>query len=41
MIKFNNDYELIKNELKEMLKILKRGDKYNWTEISKININII
>ena len=37
MLKFNNDEELIKNELKEMLKVLKRGDEYSWTEIGKSN----
>ena len=35
MLKFNNDEELIKNELKEMLKILSKGDEFNWTEIGK------
>ena len=38
MIKFNNDEELIKNELKEMLKQLKRDKEYAaWTEIGKSN----
>ena len=37
MLKFNNNEELIKNELNEMLKVLKRGDEYNWTEIGKSN----
>ena len=37
MLKFNNDEELIKNELKEMLKIFKKGDEYTWTEIGKSN----
>ena len=35
MLKFKNDEELIKNELKEMLKVFKRGDEYSWTEIGK------
>ena len=35
MQKFNNDEELIKNELKEMLKVLNKGDEFNWTEIGK------
>ena len=35
MLKFNNDEELIKNELKEMLKILSKGDEFNWTETGK------
>ena len=37
MVRFNNDEELIKNEIKEMLKEMKRGDEYNWTEIGKSN----
>ena len=37
MLKYNNNEELIKNELKEMLKEMKRGDEYNWTEIGKSN----
>ena len=37
MLKFKNDEELIKNELKEMLKVLKKGDEYTWTEIGKSN----
>ena len=37
MLKFNNNEELIKNELNEMLKVLRRGDEYNWTEIGKSN----
>ncbi len=37
MIKFNNDEELIKNEIKEMLKELKRGAEFTWTEIGKSN----
>ena len=46
MLKFNNDEELIKNELKEMLKILSKGDEFNWTEIGKskkifFNINYL
>ena len=35
MQKFNNDEELIKNEIKEMLKVLNKGDEFNWTEIGK------
>lgn len=35
MMKFNNDEELIKNELKEMLKVFEKGDEFNWTEIGK------
>jgi len=35
MVKFKNDEELIENELKEMLKELKRGEEYGWTEIGK------
>ena len=35
MQKFNNDEELIKKELKEMLKVLSKGEEYNWTEIGK------
>ena len=37
MLKFKNDEELIKNELKEMLKVFKKGDEYTWTEIGKSN----
>jgi hypothetical protein len=37
MIKYNNDEELIKNEIKEMLKELKRGAEFSWTEIGKSN----
>ena len=37
IIKFNYDDELIKNEIKEMLKDLERGEEYNWTEIGKSN----
>ena len=37
MIKFNNDEDLIKNELNEMLKEFKRGDEFSWTEIGKSN----
>ena len=32
-----NDEELIKNELNEMLKELKRGAEFSWTEIGKSN----
>lgn len=34
-VKLNFDEELIKNELNEMLKVLSRGDEFNWTEIGK------
>lgn len=37
MVRFNNDEELIKNEINEMLKQLKRGDEFDWTEIGKSN----
>ena len=37
MVRCKNDDNLIKNELKEMLKELKRGEEYNWTEIGKSN----
>ena len=37
MIKYNNDEELIKNELNEMLKELKRGAEFSWTQIGKSN----
>jgi len=37
MLRFNNDEQLIKNEIKEMLKQMKRGDEFNWTEIGKSN----
>ena len=37
MVRFNNDEELIKNEIHEMLKVFKRGDEFNWTEIGKSN----
>ena len=37
MLKFKNNEELIKNELKEMLKVFKKGDEYTWTEIGKSN----
>ena len=37
MVRFNNDEELIKNEINEMLKVFKRGDEFNWTEIGKSN----
>ena len=37
MIKYNNDEELIKSEIKEMLKELKRGAEFSWTEIGKSN----
>ena len=37
IIRFNYDDELIKNEIKEMLKDLERGEEYNWTEIGKSN----
>ena len=35
MIKFHNDEEMIKNELKQMMKDFSKGDEYNWTEIGK------
>ena len=35
MIKFNSDDQLVKNELKQMLKDFSKGDEYNWTEIGK------
>ena len=37
MLKFNNNEDLIKNELNEMLKERRRGDEYTWTEIGKSN----
>ena len=37
MIKFNNNEDLIKNELNEMLKVFKRGAEFSWTEIGKSN----
>ena len=37
MLKFNNNEELIENELKEMLKEMKRGAEFIWTEIGKSN----
>lgn len=37
MVRFNNDEELIKNEINEMLKQLKRGAEFDWTEIGKSN----
>ena len=37
MLKFKNNEDLIKNELKEMLKVFKKGDEYTWTEIGKSN----
>ena len=37
MLKFNNNEQLIENEIKEMLKELKRGDEFNWTQIGKSN----
>ena len=35
MVRFKNDEDMITNELKEMLKVLSKGDEYNWTEIGK------
>ena len=35
MVKFNNDDDLIKNELKEMIKETLRGDEYNWQRIGE------
>jgi hypothetical protein len=35
MLKHKNNDDLVKNELNEMLKELKRGDEYGWTEIGK------
>jgi hypothetical protein len=35
MVKFHNDEEMIKNELKQMMKDFSKGDEYNWTEIGK------
>lgn len=35
MMKFNSDDQLIKNELKQMLKDFSKGDEYKWTEIGK------
>ena len=37
MVKFNNNEDLIKNELNEMLKVFKRGVEFSWTEIGKSN----
>ena len=37
MLKYHNNEEEIKHELKEMMKDLKRGEEYSWTEISKSN----
>ena len=37
MVRFNKDEELIKNEINQMLKEMKRGDEFNWTEIGKSN----
>ena len=37
MLKFNNNEDLIKNELNEMLKVFKRGDEFSWTQIGKSN----
>ena len=37
MVKFHNDEELIKNELDDRLKQIKRGDEFTWTEIGKSN----
>ena len=35
MVKFHSDEELVKNELKQMLKDFTKGDEFNWTEIGK------
>ncbi len=35
MLKHKNNEDMIKNELNEMLKELKRGEEYSWTEIGK------
>ena len=35
MVKFHSDEELIKNELKQMLKDFSKGEEYNWQEIGK------
>ena len=35
MMKFNSDDQLIKNELKQMLKDFSKGEEYNWQEIGK------
>ena len=35
MVRFNNDDDLIKNELKEMIKETLRGDEYNWQRIGE------
>ena len=35
MVKFHSDEELVKNELKQMLKDFAKGDEFNWTEIGK------
>lgn len=35
VVKYNFDEELIKIELLEMLKVLSKGDEFNWTEIGK------
>ena len=35
MQKFNNDEELIKNELKERLKDFLKGDEFDWVEIGE------
>jgi len=35
MMKFNSDDQLVKNELKQMLKDFSKGDEYNWQEIGK------
>ena len=37
MVKYHNDEELIKNELDDRLKQIKRGDEFTWTEIGKSN----
>jgi hypothetical protein len=34
-MKFNSDDQLIKNELKQMLKDFSKGEEYNWQEIGK------
>ena len=35
MVKFHSDEELVKNELKQMLKDFSKGAEFNWTEIGK------
>lgn len=37
MLKCKNDENMIKAELDEMLKVLKRGEEFEWTEIGKSN----